>query len=267
MDTLQILVLSLVQGLTEFLPISSSAHLILAPRLFGWADQGLAFDVAVHLGTLAAVVGYFRREVSSILREFFTTLPPGKAVTADARLGWLIILATLPVVVFGLLMKGLVESDLRSPLVIAATTIGFGLLLWISDSKARRERDEYSLGWRHALIIGLFQALAIIPGTSRSGITITAALMLGLTRQAASRFSFLLSIPTILMSGALVTLELIQAEAAVDWSPLLLGAALSFVTAYLCIHLFLRVIERMGMLPFVLYRLALGAVILLIFLG
>ena len=266
MDTLQILTLSLVQGLTEFLPISSSAHLILAPRLFGWADQGLAFDVAVHLGTLAAVVGYFRREVAAILAGFFSTLGPGKAVTADARLGWLIILATLPVMILGLLMKGLVEGDLRSPLVIATTTIGFGLLLWIYDRKSRRARDEWSLSWRDALVIGLFQALAIIPGTSRSGITITAGLMLGLTRKAASRFSFLLSIPTILMSGALVTLDLIRAEQAVDWSPLLLGATLSFVTAYLCIHLFLQFIERMGMLPFVLYRFALGAVILLLFL-
>ena len=267
MDSIQIITLALIQGLTEFLPISSSAHLILVPVLTSWQDQGLAFDVAVHVGTLAAVVGYFRREVATILGDFFATLGPGKSVTSNARLGWLIILATLPVMIFGFLMKGLMESDLRSPLVIAATTIGFGLLLWVYDRKSRRERGEQSLGWRDALIIGLFQALAIIPGTSRSGITITAGLMLGLTRKAASRFSFLLSIPTILMSGALVTLDLVRAEQAVDWSPLLLGAALSFITAYLCIHLFLKFIERIGMGPFVLYRFALGAVILFLFLG
>jgi len=266
MDTLQVLILSLVQGLTEFLPISSSAHLILAPHLLGYADQGLAFDVAVHVGTLAAVVGYFRREVAAVTLDFFTTLPPGRALTENAQLGWMIILATIPVGVAGLLFKGLIESDLRSPLVIAAATIGFGILLWIFDLKGRRTRDEHSIRWRDALIIGLFQAMALIPGTSRSGATITAALMLGLTRKAAARFSFLISIPTILLSGALVTYDLVRDATPVEWTPLLLGAALSFVTAYLCIHYFLRFIERIGMGPFVLYRFALGAVILLLYL-
>ena len=267
MDTLQILILSLVQGLTEFLPISSSAHLILAPRLFGWADQGLAFDVAVHVGTLAAVVGYFRRELAAIVVDVCATLPPGRALTANARLGWMILLATIPVGLFGLLFKGLVENGLRLPLVIAATSIGFGILLWIFDLKGKRTRDEYSIRWSDALIIGLFQAMALIPGTSRSGSTITAGLMLGLTRKAASRFSFLISIPTIFLSGTLVTFDLVRAETPVEWDSLLLGAALSFITAYLCIHFFLKFIERIGMLPFVLYRFALGAVILFVFLG
>lgn len=267
MDTLHILILSLVQGVTEFLPISSSAHLILAPHLFGWADQGLAFDVAVHVGTLAAVVGYFRREVVAVVVDIFATLPPGRALTANARLGWMIVLAAIPVGLFGLLLKGLVENGLRLPLVIAATTIGFGMLLWIFDLKGRRTRDEYSICWSDALIIGLFQAMALIPGTSRSGSTITAGLMLGLTRKAASRFSFLISIPTIFLSGALVTFDLVRNENPVEWTPLLLGATLSFITAYLCIHFFLKFIERIGMLPFVLYRFALGAVILFVFLG
>ncbi len=267
MDNLQILVLALVQGLTEFLPISSSAHLILAPYLFGFSDQGLAFDVAVHMGTLAAVVGYFRKEVAAILLEFFPSLLPDKAMTDNARLGWMIILATLPVGIFGLLLKAMIETQLRSPLVIAATTIGFGALLWMFDIKGTRVRDEYSIGWKDALVIGLFQALALIPGTSRSGSTITAGLMLGLTRQAASRFSFLMSIPTIFLSGALVTLDLARGNTPVEWTALLLGAVLSFITAYMCIHFFLRFIESMGMLPFVLYRFALGALILLLVLN
>lgn len=264
MELLQIFILAAVQGLTEFLPISSSAHLILAPNVLGYADQGLAFDVAVHVGSLAAVMGYFRREVISIGGDFFRSLADPKSASPDAKLGWMIILATLPVGLFGLLMKSLVEGELRSPLVIAVTTIGFGLLLLAADRRGTRVRDEYSIGWLQALVIGLFQAVAIIPGTSRSGITMTAGLFLGLTRRAASRFSFLLSIPTILMSGGLVTLDLISSDLAVDWTSLSIGALLSFITAYLCIHYFLQFIERIGMLPFVLYRLLLGALILVL---
>jgi undecaprenyl-diphosphatase len=264
LELLQIIILAALQGLTEFLPISSSAHLILAPLILGYADQGLAFDVAVHVGSLAAVLGYFRREVIRIGVDFLTSLGKPRQASADAKLGWMIILATVPVGLFGFLMKSLVEDELRSPLVIASTTIGFGLLLLIADRRGKRIRDEYRIQWMDALIIGLFQALAIIPGTSRSGITITAGLLLGLTRKAASRFSFLLSIPTILMSGGLVTLDLIQGKGPVEWNALLIGLVLSFITAYLCIHYFLRFIERIGMLPFVIYRLALGAVILVI---
>ena len=264
MELLQIFILAAVQGLTEFLPISSSAHLILAPGVLGYADQGLAFDVALHVGTLAAVVGYFRREVITIGGDFLRSLGNPKAGSRDAKLGWMIILATIPVGLFGLLMKSLVEGDLRAPSVIAITTIGFGILLLVADRLGKRTRDEYSINWRDALVIGLFQAVAIIPGTSRSGITMTAGLFLGLTRRAASRFSFLLSIPTIILSGGLVTLDLIQSEMAVDWTSLTIGALLSFITAYLCIHFFLQFIERIGMGPFVIYRLILGGAILLV---
>ena len=264
MELLQIFILAAVQGLTEFLPISSSAHLILAPGVLGYADQGLAFDVAVHLGSLLAVVGYFRHEMISIGGDWLASLSRSQPASRDARLGWMIILATIPVMVSGLLMKSLVEGGVRSPLVIAATTIGFGLLLLAADRLGKRQRDEYTVDWRDALVIGLFQAVAIIPGTSRSGITITAGLFLGLTRRAASRFSFLLSIPTILMSGGLVTLDLMQSDMPVDWFSLSAGALLSFITAYLCIHFFLRFIERIGMGPFVIYRLVLGGLILLL---
>ncbi len=264
MDLIHIVVLAVVQGLTEFLPISSSAHLVLAPRVLGFADQGLAFDVAVHLGSLLAVIGYFRSDIVEMTRDFLRSFTGPEEWTENSRLAWCILLATLPVAVFGLLFKDIVASELRSPQVIAASTIGFGLLLWLFDVTGRRNRDEHSLTWKHALVIGLFQALALIPGTSRSGVTITAGLMLGLSRKAASRFSFLLAIPTILMAGGLAMLELIQSTASVDWLALMLGVLLSFVTAYLCIHYFLRFIERISMLPFVLYRLLLGIAILVL---
>ncbi len=262
MDTIQILILAIVQGLTEFLPISSSAHLILVPHLFGYEDQGLAFDVAVHIGSLLAVIAYFRHELRLMIGDTLHSFTTGGKQTANSRLTWLLVLATLPIVIFGLLFKTLVATEFRSTQLIAATTILFGLLLLWSDIRGKRQRNEYSIRWKDALLIGLFQVLAIIPGTSRSGITMTAGMLLGLTREAASRFSFLLAIPTILMSGGLVTIDLIRGEASVDWLALLLGALLSFLAAYLCITLFLKMIEKVSMLPFVIYRLALGVALL-----
>jgi len=264
MSELQILLLAIVQGLTEFLPISSSGHLILAPSLFGFDDQGLAFDVAVHLGSLIAVLAYFRRDVARITLGWLHALAPSGAASPESRLGWAIIVGTIPVVIAGLAFKSIVETEFRAPWVIAATTIVFGLLLGSVDLVARRQRDIDRLTLKDALIIGLSQILALVPGTSRSGITMTAGLWLGLTREAASRFSFLLSIPTILASSTLVTRDLLQQPAAVDWAALATAVLLSGLAAYLAIHLFLRFIERIGMWPFVLYRLALGAVILLL---
>lgn len=269
METIQVAMLALVQGITEFLPISSSAHLILAPLLVGYPLQGLAFDVAVHLGTLLAVIGYFRHEVVGIAGAMLGTLPHrDQKAPPQARLGWLIIVATLPVLILGLPLKAVLEvlrqDDELIAFVIAATTIGFALVLWWADIRGQRDRDEHDLGWRDALIIGIMQAMAIIPGTSRSGITITAGLLLGLTRAAASRFSFLLAIPTILMAGLIATLDLLGAPEPVDWWTLWLGATLSFVVAYLTIHFFLKFIERLSMLPFVLYRLLLGGAILVL---
>ena len=266
MDLLQIFILAALQGLTEFLPISSSAHLILAPQVLGYEDQGLAFDVAVHVGTLVAVTGYFRKELAAIITDLYDSLFGSRQCTDNSRMGWMIIVATIPVCIFGLLMKSLVETDLRSPLVIAATTIIFGIMLFVVDLKGKHARSERDMGMRDAIIIGLFQAIAIIPGTSRSGITMTAGLMLGLTRKAASRFSFLLSIPTIMMSGGLVTYDLTKSDTAIAWNELWLGALLSFFCAYLCIHLFLHFIERIGMLPFFIYRMLLGGIILLVIL-
>ncbi|MCG6863128.1 MAG: undecaprenyl-diphosphate phosphatase [Chromatiaceae bacterium] len=268
MEATQIILLSIVQGLTEFLPISSSGHLVLAPLLFGYELQGLEFDVALHIGTLVAVMLYFRREVAGMTLALAQSLRTRRIATPEARLGMMIVIATIPIVLSGIPLKYLLEllreDERLIALVIAGTTIGFGLLLWIADLRGNRSRDEYSLSWKDALLVGLFQVIAIIPGTSRSGITITAGLILGLTRKAASRFSFLLSIPTILMAGTLETADLVQSSDPIAWSPLWLGALLSFAVAYLTIHFFLEFIERISMLPFVLYRMLLGTAILLL---
>ncbi|NAW59061.1 MULTISPECIES: undecaprenyl-diphosphate phosphatase [unclassified Vibrio] len=250
--------LALIQGLTEFLPISSSAHLILPSAILGWADQGLAFDVAVHVGTLAAVVIYFRKEVISLLSAFFASIFRGDR-SKEAKLAWLIVLATIPACIFGLLMKDVVETYLRSAWVIATTTIVFGILLWYVDKHATQSDDEYQATWKSALFVGLAQALAIIPGTSRSGATITAALYLGFTREAAARFSFLMSIPIIMLAGGYLGMNLVTSGAPVHLGFMLTGIVTSFISAYLCIHFFLKLIARMGMMPFVIYRLLLGA--------
>ncbi|MEN8175013.1 MAG: undecaprenyl-diphosphate phosphatase [Pseudomonadota bacterium] len=264
MEFMSMVILALVQGLTEFLPISSSAHLILAPRLFGFPDQGLAFDVAVHLGSLLAVMLYFRRRLAVVIADTLAHWSRRREATVNARLGEAIIIATLPVVVGGLLLKELVETDFRSPLVIAATTIGFGLVLLAADRLSRHRKDLDELTLKDAWIIGLAQVLALVPGTSRSGITMTAGLFLGFHRRDAAAFSFLLAIPTILMSGVLVSFDLLHQPNPVDWQSLFTGGVLSFLAAYLCIHYFLAFIERIGMLPFVIYRLLLGLVILVL---
>ncbi|MEE8366236.1 MAG: undecaprenyl-diphosphate phosphatase, partial [Gammaproteobacteria bacterium] len=181
MDSIQIVILAIVQGLTEFLPISSSAHLILVPLVLQWPDQGLAFDIAVHLGTLLAVLVYFRTELVAMTVDWTRSLTGGRS-TDNSRLAWWVLVGTIPAVIIGYLFKDLVETDLRSPWVIALATIGFGLLLWFADSKKPKTRNEYQLTLANVVLIGCFQALALIPGTSRSGITMTAALLLGLSR-------------------------------------------------------------------------------------
>jgi undecaprenyl-diphosphatase len=266
MDFIQLFVLSIVQGLTEFLPVSSSAHLILVPILSGWEDQGLAFDVAVHVGTLSAVVIYFRKELILMSHDWVQSIRTSRH-TAESRLAWGVIIGTIPVGIVGLLFKDVIETSLRSPLVIATTTIIFGLVLWWADARGKRQRDEYTLSYKDIIIIGCAQALALIPGTSRSGITITAGLLLGLSRAGAARFSFLLSIPAILLPGLLKTLDLIKTtDSAVDWQTLFQGAFLSGVTAFLVIHFFLKLLEKTGMMPYVYYRLILGAFLFFTFL-
>lgn len=261
MDWLQVIFLAVIQGLTEFLPISSSGHLVLPKELLGWPDQGLAFDVAVHVGSLSAVLLYFRHEVIRLLQSWFKSAL-FQQHSAQSHLAWCIIIATVPAGLIGLLADELIEQHLRSVLVIASTTILFGIVLGLSDRLGVRSRDMLSMSWKLALVIGLAQALALIPGTSRSGITISAALLLGFNRETAARFSFLLSIPLILAAGGLKTLELVELEAAVPWAQIVVGTVLSGLTAYLCIFAFLKLIDRIGLMPFVIYRLLLGGVLL-----
>jgi undecaprenyl-diphosphatase len=260
-DSLHVLILSILQGLTEFLPVSSSAHLVLLPKLLHWPDQGLVFDVAVHFGSLIAVVFYFREEVWRMVNAWMRNVAGGEG-NRDSLLAWWVIVGTLPAVLVGLLVNGEIETRLREPWIVAAASIGFGLLLWYSDLTAKRERDEFDLRLKDVLAIGCAQVLALIPGTSRSGITITMALMLGLSRRAAARFSFLLAMPVIFASGVLQSTRMFVEVRPIMWSDLMLGVLLSAISAGLCIHYFLRLVDRLGMLPFVIYRVLLGILIL-----
>jgi undecaprenyl-diphosphatase len=264
MDWLQVVVLALLQGFTEFLPISSSAHLILVPVLTSWEDQGLAFDVALHVGSLAAVVLYFRLELAAMIASWCRSLA-GHGTDTEARLAWWVILATIPVGVAGLIFQNIIKVEMRSPLIMVGGLIVFGLLLGYADWRRRGSRNEYQLNLRDVLLIGAAQALALIPGTSRSGITMTAALLLGMNREASARFSFLLSIPVILLAGGLETLGLLESSLDVDWWAMAGGTLVSGISAYLCIHFFLVFIKRIGMQPFVVYRLILGIALLWLF--
>jgi len=270
MTLLEIVVLAVVQGVTEFLPISSSAHLILVPLLTDWDDQGLAFDIAAHVGSLIAVLLYFRIEIQRMAWQWLESIRRRDFSDRDARLAWAVVWATIPVGLAGLALKGVVESALRTPeigaLIMAGSMIAFALALSWADRRHRGARDEYSLTWKDVLIIGFAQVLALIPGTSRSGITITAGLWVGLSREGASRFSFLLSIPVIVMAGGLMGLDAFQQPDPVNWSATFLGIVFSAITAYLCIHYFLAFIQRIGMQPFVIYRIVLGLILLYIFL-
>lgn len=267
MSEVQWIVLALIQGLTEFLPISSSGHLILPEQLLHWPSQGLAFDVAVHLGSLLAVVIYFRKDISAMIVHWSLSVMK-KPHDADlARLSWFIVLGTIPAVIFGVLLKDLIETVIRdnSILVIASTTILFGLLLWYADIKAKQQHTLSELTVKNVLWIGFAQAVALIPGTSRSGITMTAGLMVGLKKADAARFSFLLSIPIILAAGLLIGIDITQSSEPFDFSALIYGSILSFVSALACIVLFLKWIERAGFLPFVIYRLILGVILFFVY--
>jgi undecaprenyl-diphosphatase len=258
----QVVVLAVLQGLTEFLPISSSAHLILLPLLADWPDQGLAFDVSVHVGTLLAVLAYFRRDLQRMCGDWLRSLALGERI-GDSIMVWFLMIATVPVGLCGLVLSAIGTDFLRNASVIASATILFGLLLWWSDRVGRGTRRISEIGWRDVLVIGAAQALALIPGTSRSGITITAGLALGLTREAAARFSFLLSIPVIVLAGGLEALEAWSNHEPVAWDAMLAGMLIAFVCAYATIHFFLKLVERVGLFPFVAYRLVLGVVLLI----
>jgi len=262
LDFLQLTFLAILQGITEFLPISSSGHLILPSLLFSWEDQGLTFDVAVHVGTLIAVLLYFRSDIvrlaSAWLRSFF-----GGNNTIQSKLAWMLLVATIPAGIAGLVLVDYIEQYARSLWVISFTSIAFALLLYWSDKAGSKNINIEQLNWKSILIIGLAQMFAIIPGTSRSGVTMTAALFCNLNRRAAARFSFLLSIPIILATGLLKGVELATiSEASIQWLVLFYGAIVSALVACCCIHFFLQLIEKIGFLPFVVYRVVLGLILL-----
>jgi undecaprenyl-diphosphatase len=261
LTTLQIIILAIVQGLTEFLPISSSGHLVLAPYLFEWADQGLAFDVAVHFGSLVAVCIFFRKDIASLLAGSLQVVR-GNMKTPESRMALAIALATIPAALAGLLFASWIEQNLRDPAVIVYTLAGYGVLMALADRFGRRERSMADVGFKEAFIIGCAQALSLVPGTSRSGITITAARILGFERQDAARFSFLLSAPVIFLAAGYKFFELISSGETVAWGQLGLGALVSCVVAYISIEFFMRVVTSIGLAPFAIYRLLLAGAIL-----
>jgi undecaprenyl-diphosphatase len=264
LSNLQAIVLGLIQGLTEFLPISSSGHLALVPLVSSWPDQGLAYDCVLHLGTLTAVVFYFRTDLAKMMLGFGQTIQQRSwKANREGQMAWMIGFATIPVGLAGLTFKDYIENDLRSVEVIGISSIVFGLLLLAADKMGKRERREADWGIKDTMIVGLAQAVALIPGTSRSGITMTAALFLGYNRETAARFSFLLSIPVIVLAGGLKIKDWIESSSqTASMNELLIGYVVSVLSAYLCIHYFLKFLDRTGMGPFVIYRIILGSVLL-----
>jgi len=294
MDYFHTLILALIQGITEFLPVSSSAHLIFPSHVFGWKDQGLSFDVAVHLGTLVAVMVYYRHWLLQIAKDVIQN--PGLVLKARSSLSNIntnvanptlkqqsthkqhsadqscqlfanLVIASVPVFIVGGVLEFFWPEGIRSTAIIAWSTIVFGLVLYVSEKFAHGNKDEYELGLKIALFIGLAQTLALIPGTSRSGITISAALLLGMSAQGSANFSFLLSIPTILAASLIKSISLVKSSVPIDWSTLLLGAIVSGIFAYFTIEWFLAFLKRVGMVPFVIYRLILGIILLAFFTG
>lgn len=261
----QSVVLGVIQGLTEFLPVSSSGHLILAPALLGWPDQGLSFDAAVHLGTLGALFGYFRRDLLAMARS---VLKREAASRPSRRLAFILVVATIPAGLVGFLAQKLIESRFRAPGLVAASLIGWALVMWGADRWAagqrRAIRKPEAVGWRAGLAVGVAQALALIPGTSRSGITITAALLARMDRVTAARFSFLLGIPITAAAGGAKMLELLgHGMDPEQLGPLLAGLCAALLSGWAAVWFLVSFLQRRSLLPFVLYRIALGSVILL----
>lgn len=262
MPILHLILVAIVQGITEFLPISSSGHLILLPNLTGLADQGLVIDVAVHVGTLGAVILYFRHDVARAVAGLFRI---GDQSHPDARLAMGLIVATIPVVIAGLLLNlSGIDASLRSIAVVGWATLVFGLVLYWADRLGQNTRTASDWTLKDAIIMGLWQVLALVPGTSRSGITITGARRLGFERRDAARLSMLMSIPTIIASGTLIGIEVaasMDANAARDSA---IAAVFAFLAALAALHFMMRLLRSVSFTPYVIYRIALGVVLLAI---
>ena len=266
MGTLHAFLLAIVQGLTEFLPISSSAHLVLLPIVMEWQDQGLVMDIAVHLGSLLAVLFYFRHDLIKLsggwIQSIGGTRGGSTVGNEDGQLAWLLLSATLPIFIVALFVQAYLIPHMRNAVVIGIASIVFGLLLWHADSSGKQNRDSKDLTIRDALLVGVAQAFALIPGASRSGVTMTAGMWLGLTRVEAARFSFLLSIPTIFAASLYGVYKSLHQEVAINWVLKLAVIICSAIVAFLCIHWFIKFVSKIGMLPFVIYRIALGGLLL-----
>lgn len=256
-------VLGLVQGLTEFLPISSSAHIRVVSALFGWSDPGAAFTAVIQIGTEAAVVIYFRKEIWEIISTWVRALwTPALRAHHAARMGWYIIVGTLPIVVLGLLFKDSIETVFRDLRLIGTTLIVFALILWFADRTARNKLTlERHLSFPHALIYGFAQSLALIPGVSRSGGTVSAGLLLDYRREEAAKYSFLLAIPAVLGAGVLELFKIGEADSP-DWGPTILATVISFVVGYAAVAWFLKYISTHRFTGFVIYRIVLGVIII-----
>ena len=264
MDALQAIVLGIVQGLTEFLPISSSGHLRIVPAFFGWEDPGAAFTAVIQLGTMAAVLLYFRRDLWRIAITWMQSLRrPELRQELDARMGWYIIAGTVPICIFGFAFSDQIENEARNLYLIGTTLIVLGLVLLYADMTAKRERDVSTVTLRDSVIVGFAQALALIPGVSRSGATITAGLFLGFDRASAARYSFLLSVPAVVLSG-LYELRDIGHEEGAGLGPTILGTIFAFIVGYASIAFLLRWLASHTMAIFVVYRVALGVVVLVL---
>ena len=266
MGVLHAFLLAIIQGLTEFLPISSSAHLVLLPIFMQWQDQGLVIDIAAHFGSLIAVLFYFRKDALNLLNAWFGSFNNKEKTIKQqqsSRKAWLLFYASLPILIIALLVQAYVMQYVRNAIVIGITSIVFALLLWWADSRGKQNRDMNGLSFFHAITIGFAQAFALIPGASRSGVTMTAGMWMGLTRVEAARFSFLLAIPAILAATSFGVYRVINQNALVEWGLGLIVVLVSAITAWLCIHWFIKFVSRIGMLPFVIYRIVLGIVLLI----
>ncbi len=257
MTLFQTVVLGLVQGLGEFLPISSSAHLILTPWILNWEEHGLVFDVSLHVGTLVAVLAYFWQDWLVLAHDGLT-----RRRTQEGRMFWYLVVATIPGVIFGLAFEDLIETVFRNPLLIGIMLIVMGVILYIADKRSPAIKDFSGIGWKESIMIGISQAFAMLPGVSRSGITMTAGRILGLNRETVARFSFLLSTPIIFGAGLMQGMKLTMADITM---PFIVGVLVSAITGYLTIKFLLRFLVTHSFFIFVVYRFILGAVVVALF--
>ncbi len=270
MDPLESIVLGLVQGLTEYLPISSTAHLRVVPALVGWQDPGAAFSAVVQLGTLLAVLVYFFGDLWQLATAFVMGLARGKPFDdAKSRMAWIILFGTIPVGVIGLAFKDAIETKMRSLWVVAGALVVLALVLWVAEKAGKRYLKMTQMGWKGGLLIGMAQALALIPGASRSGVTITAGLFVGLTREDAARFSFLLGVPAIAASGLYELWSLAKTSPhGVPWVSVGLGTVVAAVSGYFAIAFLIKFLQRHSTAVFIGYRIILGiAITVLIYAG